>query len=130
MFEGLIDNPTDSLAEFNIVAIRALAELLELTNVEWVLGTTLNIQTSATDQLISMVEKTGGTAYLHGDGGENYQEVEKFTKADIELIPQNFELPTYPQVNSTSFVPGLSVIDTLMNLGVDGTRALLDSTIE
>lgn len=61
-----------------------------------------------------------------GGGAGNYQEDEKFEQAGIKLIYRNFKHPVYPQFNSIEFVPGLSVIDSLMNVGIDGVKKLLD----
>jgi hypothetical protein len=44
----------------------------------------------------------------------------------VELQYQNFTPPPYPQIGTKEFVPGLSVLDALFNLGFDGTAALLD----
>jgi hypothetical protein len=41
------------------------------------------------------------------------------------LIYQNFEHPVYEQSNTTEFMPGLSVIDALMNCGFERTGELI-----
>ena len=58
----------------------------------------------------------GRERHLAGDGAEAYQEDAKFAKAGIELLKQGFEHPAYPQPGQ-EFVPGLSIVDALMNLG-------------
>ena len=40
-------------------------------------------------------------------------------KRRIELIYQNFNHPVYNQLNREEFVPGLSIIDCLMNNGLE-----------
>ncbi len=120
----LAENPTPSLAEYNIASITALAKHLGLNTGKLILGSSLTTQGQSTDLLISMVRACGGTAYLCG-GGAAYQDDEKFPVAGLQLIYQNFTHPQYPQASSTEFVPGLSIIDALMNCGFSGVRRLL-----
>jgi len=123
--EPLVKNPTDSLSEYNIVAIRALAKSVGLGASRIVIGSALSAGGTATDLLIAMTKAVRGTAYLYGGGAAGYQEDEKFSIAGIELIQQNFKHPVYSQRNTIEFIPGLSIVDTLMNLGFDGTGALI-----
>lgn len=124
----LIENPTDHLVEFNLKAVRALAAEVGLAKAEMALGSSLNAQGQATDLLIAMVRAVGGTTYLCGGGAQGYQEDEKFAAAGVELVYQKFEHPTYPQTNLGYFHAGLSIIDTLMNCGLQKTRALIASS--
>lgn len=121
----LTNNTTDYLAEYNLSAIRSLAEALGLQTSKLILGSTLNVAGSATDLLISMVKAVEGTAYLCGGGAAGYQEDEKFAEAGIELIYQNFQHPVYSQSNTQEFIPGLSIIDALMNCGFEEVLSLM-----
>ena len=121
----LVSNPTDSLSAYNITAIRELASALGLDPSKLVLGSTLDVDGQATDLLIALTKAVGGTAYLCGGGAGGYQENDKFTEAGIELIYQNYQHPKYWQINTEDFVPGLSVIDALMNCGFEMTSTLL-----
>lgn len=125
LLSELVNNPTDQLATYNLATIYALMENLELDRSKLVLGSSLNVAGQATDLLISMVKAVGGTAYLAGGGASGYQEDEKFAAAGIELIYQNFEHPVYAQVNTKQFVPGLSIIDSVINGGFHATRTWL-----
>lgn len=124
----LIDNPVDHLAEYNLFAIRALTEALRFDSCQLVLGSTLHVEGRATELLVAVVKAVGGTAYLCGGGTAEYQEDEKFVAGGIDLIYQDFKHPIYPQANSREFVPGLSIIDALMNCGFDQTRRLIMSS--
>lgn len=121
----LVNNPTDRLVEYNLFAVRSMAEALQFEMSKLIPGSTLSVQGSATDLLISMVKAVRGTAYLCGGGAAGYQQDEKFAEAGIELIYQNFKHPGYPQTNTTAFIPGLSVVDALMNCGFEKTRDLV-----
>jgi hypothetical protein len=90
-------------------------------------SSSLRASSHATDLLIELTKAAGGTTYLAGGlAGATYQEDEKFEQAGIELRYQRFEHPQYTQ-QVDAFVPGLSIVDALMNVGVDATRALLSN---
>jgi hypothetical protein len=102
--------------------------------VEWVIpgapgmvrSSELNVNGAATDLLIATTKAVGGTAYLSGDGADGYQQDGRFAEEGLELQFQSFAPQPYPQIGSKEFVPGLSVLDALFNLGFEGTAALLD----
>lgn len=125
LLSDFIQNPTDSLADFNLAALRAVALAIGLDPEKLVLGSTLNCCGHATDLLISLVQSVGGTAYLCGGGSKGYQEDEKFGEQGIQLVYQAFDHPRYPQGKGTKFCPGLSIIDAMMYCGYDGVRRLI-----
>ena len=125
LLSELIENPTDELAEYNRASIAALSQALGLTT-EFVLSSSLGATGRATERLIQLVKAVGGSGYLSGGGAAGYQDDERFSEAGIELVEQRFDPPTYPQLASAP-VPGLSVIDALLNCGFDGTRRLIGS---
>jgi hypothetical protein len=119
---ALINNQSDSLAEFNVSAIRALSVSVGLDPAKFVVGSTLGVGGKSNQLLVEMVKAVGGTAYLCGDGAAGYQEDEKFRDAGIDLIYQRFRHPVYQQRGTSEFKEGLSIIDTLMNCGFEATR--------
>jgi hypothetical protein len=121
----LINNQTDSLAEFNLSAIRALSISIGLDPAKFVVGSTLGICGKGNELLVEMVKSVGGTAYLCGDGAVGYQEDERFRGAGIDLVYQRFQHPVYQQRGASEFKEGLSIVDTLMNCGFDATRDLV-----
>ena len=121
---GALSNPTVELLEYNLSPIRAICAGLGLQT-PIVLGSSLGADGRATDLLISMVKAVGGTSYLAGGGASGYQEDHKFPEAGLELIQQEFQHPIYPQLGSSTFRPGLSIVDALMNCGFERTADLL-----
>jgi len=75
--------------------------------------------------LVSILKRIGAHAYIYGRGAENYQENDKLIRAGIEPVAQNYEHPVYQQHGVEQFVPGLSIIDALMNVGKEGVKKLL-----
>jgi hypothetical protein len=125
LVESLINESTESLAEYNIKAIRILAERVGLSTDHFILASNLDTKGSSNDLLISITSKVGGDTYMCGGGADGYQEDEKFSKANILLTYQNFKHPIYPQFNTKEFIPGLSIIDALMNCGFENVRKIL-----
>ena len=122
----LIQLPTTSLLELNVNAIKAIVSGLNLDVRNLVLSSTIAVQGRATERLIELVRGTGGDAYLAGGGAQGYQEDNRFAAANVALVYQDFQHPTYPQQGASQFVPGLSIVDALMNCGFEGTARLLD----
>jgi WbqC-like protein family len=121
--EPLVEDPTDELALYNERAIRRLCELLGLVT-PLVRASELTEQGTGTARLVSLVHAAGGDGYLVGGGADGYQEDDVFAAAGIELLRQDFVPPRYPQ-GTGEHHPGLSVVDALMRVGFQGTRALL-----
>jgi len=125
VIEPLIHHPAASIGAFNLQAIRALCGVLGLDPGKLVESSTLGVTSTATARLIELVAAVGGGAYLCGGGSAGYQEDDKFDAAGLALHYQAFAHPTYPQHGGGAFVPGLSILDALFELGPAGTRALL-----
>lgn len=125
MIRSLISPENSSICDYDLNIMNHLCSVLSIDTAKVVRSSTLNHEGSATDLLVSIVNLVGGGTYMCGGGAANYQEDDKFAHAGIELLYQNFQHPVYPQFNSKTFVPGLSVIDSLMNCGIDGVKDLL-----
>ncbi len=123
--DALFEPGEDRLAAFNIAGIRTLARLTGLKTEKMIKASDLAVSGSGTDLLIAIVRAAGGDIYLCGGGAGGYQDDAKFTEAGVGLQYQEFHHPTYPQINAGAFVPGLSIVDALMNCGGPGTARLL-----
>lgn len=126
VIEELVNYNTDLVSAFNANVIVKLLGLfdVELTK-KIVFASSLNVEGASNDLLISIVKTLKGTTYMCGGGAEGYQEDEKFKIAGLELVYQDFKHPVYAQHKQNEFIPGLSIIDALMNCGIDGTRSIL-----
>jgi hypothetical protein len=122
----LLFAPYDYLIEYNINNITAVCRMLNI-NTTFISQSDLMTTNKSTDLLIEITKKIGGTAYLCGGGAAGYQEDDKFPAAGISLIYQNFIHPIYSQIGikNGDFVSGLSIIDAVMNCGVDDVKRIL-----
>lgn len=89
----------------------------------------LNQDLKATDLLIEIIKKLGGTTYISGFGGKKYLDETKFVKEGIKLIYFEFELFQYKQ-RWNGFEPYMSAIDLLFNLGDQSEKLFADSAIQ
>ncbi|MCE1168346.1 MAG: WbqC family protein [Sphingobacteriia bacterium] len=61
--------------------------------------------------------------YLSGNGAKKYMQIEPFTENNIKVTYQNYSQSDYIQNNGkTPFVPGLSSLDQLFNLGIEKSK--------
>lgn len=112
------------MAKRNMGFIKHVMDLLDI-NTDIVYSSDLQCEASSTALLVEIITKLKGTTYLCGDGANGYQEDELFAQADINLEYNNFQHPVYSQFNSTEFIPGLSIMDALMNIGPAETKKLI-----
>jgi hypothetical protein len=115
------EGPTEHLSAFNIRLIRALANHVGLSP-QFYLASELGVNSTGTQRLIDLVQRVGGTAYVSGSGGVNYQDPAAFKAAGLELDLRAYYPIPYRQEGE--FLPGLSLLDALFNVGQD-VRSLL-----
>lgn len=122
LVEGIYGTDTDSLAQFNMSAVTAIAGFLGLS-CRFELSSAFGVSQCSDDRLIELVKAVNGDTYLSGAGGQNYQHPEKFEAAGIRLCVREYRPRPYPQIQG-GFVSGLSVLDALFNLGPGAARLL------
>jgi hypothetical protein len=83
------------------------------------------VSAAGTERLIELTRLSGGDVYLSGDGAESYQFEPLFAAQSLKLERLGFAHPVYPQAVRREFVPGLSAIDALFNVGPERTRESL-----
>lgn len=115
LLESHYAEPGNSLADFNMGLIRAIARYLKLP-CRFERSTALRPQGESDDRLISLTQLVGADTYLSGKGGQNYQDPAKFCAANIKLDVRTYVPIPYAQ-NSDNFTPGLSIFDVLFHLG-------------
>jgi hypothetical protein len=120
--EALYAAPGTHLSCFNETLNRAVCDYLGL-EVPSVRSSELNVTGASDDRLIALVQEVGGSVYVSGKGGQNYQAPEKFDGAGIRLDVQTYEPTPYNQ-GREAFEPGLSIVDALFNLGRETVSVL------
>jgi hypothetical protein len=125
LVEAFYQHKSPFIAERNIDFIKSVCEMLGIAT-KLILSSDLACERFATDLNIEITQKVSGTTYKSGDGSTGYLEDYKFRNAGLNLVFQDFVHPVYSQFNSNHFIPGLSVIDALFNIGPKGTAGLLN----
>jgi len=111
------------LAEFNKALIKEISDILQITP-RFVDSHTLEPRGKKMEMIIDLCKKVGATVYFSGKGAMNYQDPKVFEENGIKLVYQEFEHPVYLQ-RFGEFIPNLSILDMLFNVGVEKTREIL-----
>lgn len=90
----------------------------------WEFASDHNLQGEKSALVLDMCKQLGATKYIFGAMGRDYADVPAFERAGIKVQFQDYKHPTYRQLHG-EFVPGLSIIDLLMNEGPRSLEILL-----
>lgn len=115
LLEPIYANPGTKLSQFNIRLIRAIVCYLGLS-CRMELSSCLNVSGNSDDRLLAITRMLGADTYISGKGGQKYQAPAKFQKAGVTLEVHTYKPIVYPQLHG-EFIPGLSIVDALFNLG-------------
>lgn len=113
-----------SICETNIELIHAICEMLGLSATV-VRSSRQPVGGTATERLVNLTRSANGTTYLSGDGADDYQLVDEFSSAGIQLRKLGFLASPYRQRRGADFVPGLSIVDALCHVGMERTKEML-----
>jgi len=127
-FKELYEQDWMFLSELNITIILKIFNWLKI-NVKIIKESELNITGTQSERLINCCKKIGADTYLSGIGGKNYVNDELFQESQIKLQYQQYYPKLYNQHFSKTFIPNLSIIDLLMNLGPNSLNHIESSSL-
>ena len=110
----------DSLVNLNINLIKFIADKIGITHVEFIKSSDLNIKKSLkrTEKLIKILELLEASEYLTPEGSLEYLNEDDFiNKCPVKLKTREFQIKSYDQYQSNTFVDKLSIIDLIANKG-------------
>lgn len=117
------------LSDMTIAIIKSIFEVLEI-KATILKSSELTVSGTKAELLLSICSELGATSYFSPEGSRGYlAEFDGFDLKDISVEYQEFEHPTYKQ-SGVEFVPYLSVIDSISNLGIQGVKELIKFDIE
>ncbi len=125
----LINFKADNLADYNIHFITAISKKLNF-NTTFQKSSTFKLQTESTERLIELIKAVKADRYLSGEGGDNYQEHQRYKEEKIELIYNKMPSFNYQQPKTETFIGGLSIIDAIFNIGFENLKMNLFSKKE
>ncbi|MDQ6990093.1 MAG: WbqC family protein [Mariprofundaceae bacterium] len=114
----ILSEPHDKLSDLNISLIRCLGQLLGCTAPLHVASDLPMFSTEATPRLMDICQHLQADVYHSGAEGRSYLQQDVFVNAGLGLRFQDISPVSYPQLHG-EFVPYLSVLDVLFNLGED-----------
>jgi hypothetical protein len=134
LFLNYYQSNSSSLVERNMEFIQSVLEILNIQSKLIKSSAIVEQKLAKNELLIDLIKRMNGTVYLSGDGAESYQNDSAFQQQSIEVRKNNFVPLPYRQFNTEEFVPGLSILDVLFNIGAEETMCLLrklnDSSLE
>lgn len=115
-FENIYKKKWDMLFDFNFELLTWIIDFLNI-RINIVKESELNVNGTSNERLINICKSVGASTYVSGIGGINYINENSFRKNSIYLEYQNFIHPIYEQNLSSQFIPNLSIIDYISNVG-------------
>lgn len=118
IIEKLISYKTDNLVEYLTQQLSTLATLLGIKT-EFVVASSCyqNNDMTGQERVIDICKNEGATTYINPQGGQTLYDTETFQNAGIDLRFIIMHPMPYKQ-RTAGFVPYLSIIDALMEIGV------------
>ncbi len=113
----IIGRPLETLVAVDLASWEPALRLLGV-NCKFVLASELPVAGSGSQLLLEICQHLGATTYLSGAFGHDYLNIEEFNKCGISVCFHEYTYPSYPQ-RFGEFVPFLSYLDILFNVGLD-----------
>ena len=121
----ILEQKWEMLLELNMAIIKKIFDWLKIKT-KIVYESEIGIEGEATNRLINICKAVNADVYLSGDMGHDYLNEELFKQNEIELKYQNYTPKQYNQILSREFIPNLSIIDMLSNIGHEEVRKILN----
>jgi hypothetical protein len=121
--EDIFTKEWDLLSELNIGLLERLRKFLNLNDKPAVRASSLDLRDDPTDRLIDICKLLGADAYLAGQDGATYMDLERFKDNGIAVVTQEFKHPVYPQPFG-EFQSHMSVVDLLFNCGPESIKII------
>jgi hypothetical protein len=120
-FKDIFSSSWEIISQLNIEVVTRLTDILGIDTPLYVASELGEFPEHPDERLIAIAEHFGAAAYLAGAGGRDYMDLEKYDKAGIKVIFQDFTHPVYDQLFG-EFEPFMSVIDLIFNHGDESLR--------
>jgi hypothetical protein len=77
------------------------------------------------ERILDLCSTFKANEYINLPGGKHLYNPDEFARRSIRLLFIEPHLPVYPQSNQHAFIPGLSIIDVLMNNSKESARKMV-----
>jgi len=116
IFESAFQHEFDAISDVNIHMATQIREILGINHKPIIRSSELALSNDPTGRLIDICNYLNGDAYLAGQDGVKYMDMNQFVEAGIEVNTQMYHHPEYPQ-RFGEFQSHMSIIDLVFNCG-------------
>lgn len=131
--ESILNKDFETLSDLNIEIIKDFCKHLDIEK-DFLYSSDFTNQTKSistrTKRVTELLEWAKADEYLSAFGSFDYMKEDRFNYEKHPVLFQNFKPKPYKQIHSTEFVPYLSVLDALYNVGGEETLNLIKSGTE
>lgn len=123
----LLEDST-SLAELNINGVKTLCSILNIEK-DFLYSSDFTKEIGnpsvRTQRIVDLLEWSKADLYVSANGSFEYMHADNYDYIKHPVLFQNYEPANYKQKHSREFVPYLSVLDALYNIGADATYDII-----
>ena len=116
----------ENIFDLNLQTLKKVFDWLKIKT-KIIFESELNVTGTSSERLLDICKKTGATKYLSGPGGKNYLNEKIFAQDKINVEFQKYNPVIYTQKNTKAFIPNLSILDLLFNVGLDSKKIMTKS---
>lgn len=128
IIENWLLSDYNSLAELNINCIKTICEILNIKK-EFLYSSDFTKETNSTStrtqHVIELLNWSKADTYLCAYGSFDYMKDDNYNYEKYPVLFQNYIPKPYKQIHSKEFVPYLSILDALLNIGSNETLELI-----
>lgn len=119
LIERCYNESSSNLSDINTTFIIEISREIGL-DTKFLLSSNLKSLGRKSDYLLSICKELESSTYLSAAGSKEYIEEEGlFASSDVNVVYQDFVIKEYPQLKNKEFVPYMSVIDLIANVGFE-----------
>lgn len=131
--KNIISEEYKILSELNIALIKEICSILKIES-EFYYSSDFTDETksdsSRTKRVTELLDWIGANEYLSAFGSFDYMKEDMFDYKKYPVVFQNYIPKSYLQIHSKEFIPYLSILDALFNIGAKETLALIKNGTE
>ena len=116
LLEEMYSRRDEKLADFTCDYTIRLARELGVQETQFIKSSSMDVEGSKTDRLLSILTKLGATNYISGPSARSYIEECKLNEAGIKIEYMSYNYRDYPQQGG-DFCSTVTVLDLLLNVG-------------
>ena len=121
--DSLYKKSWNLIFDLNLQILKKVFGWLDIKT-EIVFESELDVTGTSSQRLVNICKKLGADTYISGIGGKQYLDEKLFKNNKINLKYKNYNPIVYSQQLAKSFIPNLSIIDLLANVGTGSGKLL------